>query len=71
MIEGGVAHVADYSAEQDKLIIVYDPAVHPDPVLDLEVNSESGESTLFLDGAAIATVRGDPVDLSDIDLRAA
>jgi hypothetical protein len=66
-----VAHVDDYSAADDKLIVVYDPAVHPDAALSLEVNPENGDSTLLLDGSPVAILRGDPVDLADIDLRAA
>lgn len=71
LAEGGVAHVADYDASLDKLIVVYDPAVHPDPVLTVEMNAEGTETTLFLDGTPMATIRGDAVDLSDVDLRAA
>jgi Ca2+-binding RTX toxin-like protein len=69
--ESGVAHVADFDATLDKLVIIYDPAVHPDPILSLELNPDGSESTLLLDGSPVATVRGDLVDLADIDLRAA
>jgi Ca2+-binding RTX toxin-like protein len=69
--EGGVAHVTDYDSLLDKLVVVYDPVTHPDPILSLEVTPDGGESTLFLDGLPVATVRGDIVDLADIDLRAA
>lgn len=69
--EGSVAHVSDYDAVLDKLVVVYDPAVHPDPILSVEVTPDGSESTLLLDGAPVATVRGDIVDLADIDLRAA
>jgi Ca2+-binding RTX toxin-like protein len=68
---GGVAHVADYDAAMDTLVVVYDPAIHPDPILSLEVSPDGNESMLLLDGAPVATVRGDIVDLADIDLRAA
>jgi Ca2+-binding RTX toxin-like protein len=69
--EGGVAHVSDFDATLDKLVIVYDPATHPDPILSLELNPDGTESTLLLDGVPVATVRGDLVDLAAVDLRAA
>lgn len=68
LIDGGVAHISDYDASSDKLIIVYDPAAHPDPVLSLEMNADGTESTLKLDGAAVATVRGDAISLEDVTL---
>ncbi len=71
LAEGEVAHVSDYDSSQDKLIVVYDPAVHPDPSLTVEVNDDGTESTLLLDGTPLATVRGDPVDIADIAVRAA
>lgn len=71
LTEGGVAHVSDYDAALDKLVVVYDPAAHPDPILSIEVSPDGSESTLLLDGAPVATVRGDIVDLADIDLQAA
>jgi Ca2+-binding RTX toxin-like protein len=69
--QGGVAHVTDYDATLDRLVVVYDPAVHPDPILSLEVTPDGSESTLLLDGLPMATIRGDIVDLAEIDLRAA
>jgi len=69
--EGGVAHVTDYDAAQDKLVVIYDPAIHPDPILSLEVDPDGSKSTLLLDGAPLATVRGDIVNLADIDFRSA
>jgi Ca2+-binding RTX toxin-like protein len=69
--QGGVAHVTDYDATLDRLVVVYDPAVHPDPILTLEVTPDGSESTLLLDGLPMATIRGDIVDLAEIDLRAA
>jgi Ca2+-binding RTX toxin-like protein len=71
LTEGGVAHVSDYDANLDKLVVVYDPAVHPDPILSVEVTPDGSESTILVDGAPVATVRGDIVDPADIDLRAA
>jgi hypothetical protein len=55
----------------DRRIVDDDQLVQPDPILSLEVTPDGSESTLLLDGAPVALVRGDIVDLADIDLRAA
>ena len=71
LAEGGVAHVSDYSAAEDRLVVVYDPAVHPDPQLSLSVSDDGSASTLFLDGHALVVIRGDAVNLNDVILKAA
>lgn len=71
LTEGGVAHIDDYDAARDQLIIAYDPAAHPDPALTLELSPDGAQSTVLLDGAPVATVRGSPIILSDIQLKAA
>lgn len=70
LAEGGVAHVSDYVAAQDKLVVVYDPAVHPDPVLTVEAADDGGSSTLLLDGHPLVVVRGDAINLDDVELKA-
>ncbi len=70
LAEGGVAHVADYNSKDDKLVVIYDPSVHPDPQLSVEVAAD-GSNTLLLDGHALVVIRGDAVDVKDVDLRAA
>ena len=71
LTEGGVAHISDYEADRDQLIIMYDPIAHPDPVLSLEMSADGARSTILLDGAPVATVQGSPVQLADIRLNAA
>lgn len=68
LAEGGVAHVSDYAAADDKLVVVYDPAVHPDPQLTLASNPD-GSTTLMLDGHALVVIQGDTVNVQDVELR--
>lgn len=71
LIEGGVAHISDYDAGTDQLIVVYDRAAHPDPLLSIEVSADGSQSTLLLDGSAVATIAGDPLSLADVTLKTA
>jgi Ca2+-binding RTX toxin-like protein len=71
LTDGGVAHISDYDADRDQLIIMYDPAAHPDPALTLETSDDGGQSTILLDGSPVATVQGSAVRLDDIRLSAA
>jgi Ca2+-binding RTX toxin-like protein len=68
----GVATIADYDFTQDEIVVVYDPAVHPDPQLSLSTNPNTEDVTILLDGAPVAIVSaGSSVYLSDIRLTAA
>lgn len=71
LTEGGVAHISDYDADRDQLIIMYDPAAHPDPELTLETTDDGSQSTILLNGSPVATVQGSTVRLDDIRLSAA
>lgn len=71
LTNGGVAHISDYDADRDQLIIMYDPTAHPDPELTLETSEDGGQSTILLNGAPVATVQGGAVKLDDIRLTAA
>ena len=68
---GGVAEISDYDETVDQLVVHYDAETHPDPVLDLETSADGTHSTILLDGAVIAIVKGGPVLLEDIRLVAA
>lgn len=70
-LEGDVAQIADYDPALDKIIVVYDPIAHPEPVLTLEPGSDGNETTLKLDGVAVALVRGGTLSVEDIGLSAA
>jgi Ca2+-binding RTX toxin-like protein len=69
LAQGGVAEVSDYTAAQDKLVVVYDPAVHPDPELSVQPGDDGRSSTLLLDGHPLVVVRGDAINLSDVELK--
>ena len=69
--EGGVAHISDYDADRDQLIVMYDPAAHPDPALTLETTEDGQQSTILLNGNPVATIQGSAVRLDDIRLTAA
>ena len=71
MNESQVAQVMDYDPGHDQLVIVYDAAVHTDPVLTIEPNASGGGQSVFIDGSKVAVVYGGQVSLSDIRLSAA
>ena len=66
-----VIHIADYDPDADRLVIVYDQAVHPDPVLTVEPNEGGAGQTIYIDGAKVAVVNGAPVSAGDVRLVAA
>lgn len=70
MREGDVAQISDSDAALDKIIVVYDPATHPEPVLTLMPDGTGG-TTLLLDGVPVALVQGGPLALGDVGLSAA
>ena len=63
-----VTQISDYDPTQDQLVIVYDPAVHPDPILTIEPNGPGAGQTIYLDGSKVAVVNGAPVGPADIRL---
>ena len=71
MNESQVAQVTDYDPGHDQLVIVYDAAVHTDPVLTIEPNASGGGQSVFIDGSKVAVVYGGQVSVSDIRLSAA
>lgn len=69
--EASVIHIADYDPDADRLVIVYDQIVHPDPVLTVEPNEGGMGQSIFIDGAKVAVVNGAPVSVDDVRLVAA
>lgn len=68
--EDAATQITDFNATDDRLIVLYDPAVHPDPQLSSQ--STAAGTTLLLDGVAVANLQGAAsLDLSHIELRAA
>ncbi len=53
-----IANIADYNAQQDSLVVVYDPSMHPDPHLSLETPDDSHDVVVVLDGVPLALVQG-------------
>jgi hypothetical protein len=66
----GGAFVQDFDQAEDRLVIVYDPATHPDPVITLaSVAGQEATVMVLLDGTPLAVVQGAAGILpDDIDL---
>src|SRR5690606_2909716 len=58
MSESSVANIMDYDPGQDQLVVVYDAAVHTDPVLSIQANEGGTGQTILLDGEKVAVVNG-------------
>lgn len=66
-----LAVISDFSATEDEIVLLYDPALHPDPLITVEEDPESGDATLMLDGVPLAMIIGGAgMDLSQIAVRA-
>lgn len=65
---GELAEIADYNALQDQLVVMYDPALHSDPVLGIMTSADATQSTILLNGKAVALVRGSALDADDVRL---
>ncbi|MFN4129756.1 MAG: calcium-binding protein [Paracoccaceae bacterium] len=67
-----LSEIADYSPEDDEIVVVYDALHHPLPALSAEPVDGSADMTLLLDGVAVALIRNaSGLDLSLIRLQAA
>ncbi|MDA3888846.1 MAG: hypothetical protein PF443_08630, partial [Allgaiera sp.] len=67
----GPAMIHDYDPAEDELVLVYDPALHPDPLLSIEPGGEDGSVYLSLDGTRLAEVaNGEGLSPEDVTLRA-
>ena len=59
MVEGDpIAHISDYNAQEDSLVVVFDPMMHPDPQLSLETPENTQDVVVLLDGVPLAMVQG-------------
>jgi hypothetical protein len=52
------AVITDYSAEDDHIVLMYDPDVHPEPVVSMEQVEGTEDMSVMLDGVQIAIVQG-------------
>jgi Ca2+-binding RTX toxin-like protein len=67
-----VSEIVDYDADQDQIVVVYDPAQHSAPELTTRPVDGTNDVTLLLDGVAVALIRdGVGLDVSQITVRAA
>lgn len=65
-----VAQITDFDAAEDSLVVLYDPALHPQPVLTLQ-QPDGGAATLLLDGVPLVNLGpATGLDLAAIQLRA-
>ena len=68
MTGGGFAHIQDYNPAEDQIVLMYDPAAHPEPDLLLVRDSESDAVSVFFDGMPLAMVHNG-ADLTHADIR--
>ncbi|MGL4281559.1 MAG: calcium-binding protein, partial [Albidovulum sp.] len=66
--DAGPATIGDYDPAEDQLLLLYDPAVHPDPTVTVEPPEVEGAAhRILIDGIAVAQVFGaahlDPADI--------
>lgn len=64
----GTATIGDYDPAEDQLLLLYDPAIHPDPAVTVEPpETEGGAHRILIDGIPVAQVFGaariDPADI--------
>jgi Ca2+-binding RTX toxin-like protein len=56
--EGEVARIADYDPAQDEIVLLYDSAAHPDPLVSVQTDDDTGLATVLVDGLPVAEVAG-------------
>jgi hypothetical protein len=65
-----VAQIVDFDRGEDALVLLYDAALHADPVVT--VRTEAGDATVLLDGVPVAQVLGGAgLESGDVVMRAA
>lgn len=52
------ARIMDYDGAEDEIVVMYDPAVHPDPTVTTAAVEGSDDVSVLLDGVAVAVVQG-------------
>ncbi len=64
--------ITDYSAADDQIVLMYDPQVHPEPVVSMERVEGTEDMSVMLDGVQIAIVQSATgLTQADIQLMAA
>ena len=66
---GGFATIADFDAEMDEIVVIYDALTYPEPQLSLVSTPGSADATVFLNGQPLAVVvNGAGLDASAVQL---
>jgi hypothetical protein len=66
------AMIVDYTPGADRLVVMYDAELHPEPILQTEAIEGCDDVSVLLDGIQIAIVQGAAgLDWQDIQLMAA
>jgi hypothetical protein len=60
--------ITDYSAEDDHIVLMYDPDVHPEPVVSMAQVEGTEDMSVMLDGVQIAIVQG-ALGLTEADIQ--
>lgn len=50
--------ITDYSADSDHIVLMYDPEVHPEPVVSTEMIDGTEDMSVLLDGVQVAIIQG-------------
>lgn len=53
-----LTEITDFHPAEDEIIVLYDPATHPDPAVTLSRQDGSDDATLLLDGVPVAKIAG-------------
>ena len=53
-----LTQITEFHAAEDEIVVLYDPATHPDPEVTLSSAEGSADATLLLDGIAVAVIAG-------------
>jgi Ca2+-binding RTX toxin-like protein len=62
------AVIADYSPDEDHIVLVYDAALHPEPVLSMAQVEGTDDMSVLLDGVQVAIVQG-ALGLTEADIQ--
>jgi Ca2+-binding RTX toxin-like protein len=70
--DDGPAVIADYNPEEDRLVMLYDPATHPDPEVTVEPDPVLADAMhILIGGTVVAHVLGAPgLTAADVELMA-
>ena len=53
-----LSRITDFNPDDDEIVVLYDPAEHPDPMVTLLTEDGSADATVMLDGLPLAHISG-------------